>query len=70
MRIDPGILLVLIALMLPFIVQIRTVAGFVGIEVSVAQNATIGLLAIGALVLWALLPDDERTGPKANGGNS
>ena len=70
MRIEPGILLVLIALMVPFIVQIRTVAAFVGIEVSVAQNATIGILAIAIIVVWALLPENEPTGPNANGGNS
>lgn len=59
MRIDPGTLLVLIAIMVPFIVQIRTVASFVGIEVSVGHNVTIGVIAIGALVLWALLPEQE-----------
>lgn len=49
-------LLVLLAIALPFIVQIRTVAGFVGIEVSWLQTAAIGLVVVIAIVLWAVWP--------------
>lgn len=56
MRIEPATLLVLIAILIPFIVQLRTVAGFIGVELSVQLHAAIGVFIIGALVMWALMP--------------
>lgn len=60
MRVSPAQLVVLLAILVPFIVQIRTVAGFVGIEVTVTQNAAIGALIILAILVWAMTP---RNGP-------
>ncbi len=68
MRIAPAHLLVLLAVLLPFIVQIRTVAGFLGLEVTVAQNAAIGALIILAVILWAMMPEDGSNARTPNGG--
>ena len=63
-------LLVLIAILIPFIVQIRTVAGFLGIEVTVAQNAAIGALVIAVVILWAVLPPGTTDTSNAGEGES
>lgn len=69
MRISPVLLLVLIAIVIPFVVQIRTVAGFVGIEVTIAQNIAIGAFIIAAIVVWAIWPDKWVPGRRSyNGG--
>lgn len=58
MRVQPSVLLVVLAIALPFIVQIRTLAGFVGYDMTAGQNAAIGALLILAIVLWAVWPDE------------
>ena len=56
MRVHPALLLVLLALTIPFVVELRTMAVWVGIELSLAQTGAVGALLIGALLLWALFP--------------
>ena len=69
MRISPERLLVVLAILLPFIVQIRTVAGFVGVTVTVEQNIAIGVLIIAAVVVWALMPQNGSPTSTPPGGN-
>ncbi len=56
MRVAPGTLLVVIAVLLPFIVQIRTVVHYLGYDMAVTTNAAIGAVIIAAVVVWAVLP--------------
>lgn len=57
MRVHPAVLLVLLALTIPFIVELRTVAVWIGIELTIGQTAVIGALVVGAVIAWALLPE-------------
>ena len=57
MRISPEALLVLIAITIPFLVQLRTVLFYIGFEPTVAQSVGSGIVVIGAIVLWAFLPE-------------
>ena len=59
MRISRGALLILIGFSIPVIVELRTLFGFFGIDLSVTATVAIGLVVIGALVFWATLPDPE-----------
>lgn len=54
-------LLVAIVLMVPIIIEMRTVFVHLGIDISLAETALIGAAMIGALILWAIAPD---FGPK------
>lgn len=56
MRTSPARLLILIALVLVVVVELRTVLAFFDVEVTVMETLVIGLLAIGALFVWALRP--------------
>ena len=69
MRLSPGQLLVLLAILVPFIVQIRTVAGFVGITVTIEQNIAIGALIIAAVLIWVLMPQNGSPTSTPPGGN-
>lgn len=67
MRISRAGLLVTIVIMVPIIVELRTVFIHVGIDMSLAETALLGLVMIGALVLWAVAPDLRGNG-RSNGG--
>ena len=56
MRTSPARLLILIALALVVVIELRTVLAFFHIEVTVGETVVIGLLTIGALLVWALRP--------------
>ena len=65
MRVHPALLLVLLALTIPLVVELRTMAVWVGVELSLAQTAAVGALLIGALLVWALFPTaDARPEPE------
>lgn len=57
MRVDPAVLLVILAIALPFIVQLKTIAGFVGYNMSVSQHAVIGAVVVLAIVVWGVWPE-------------
>jgi len=57
MRIDPALLAVVLVLAVPFIVELRTVAAWVGIDLSILQTAIIGVAVLGAIVVWAVTGD-------------
>lgn len=62
MRIAPAKLLILVALLLVILVELRTVLAFFEIDVSLGEIAVLGAVAIGALVYWATRPSkDEQT---------
>lgn len=63
MRISRAGLLVAIVIMVPIIVEMRTVFVHVGIDISLAETALLGAVMIGALVLWAVAPDIRRRRP-------
>lgn len=63
MRISREGLLVAIVVMVPFIIELRTVFVHLGLDVSLAQTALLGVVMIGALVLWAVAPDLRRRRP-------
>ncbi|WP_290819294.1 hypothetical protein [Halovivax sp.] len=67
MRVHPALLLVLLALTIPLVVELRTMAVWVGIELSIAQTAAVGAVLIGALVVWALFPAAD-VSPEAGNG--
>ncbi|MCQ4333401.1 hypothetical protein KM295_07890 [Natronomonas sp. F2-12] len=57
MRVSRAGLLVAIVIMVPIIVELRTVVVHLGFDVSLAETALFGAMMIGALVLWAMAPD-------------
>jgi len=63
MRISRAGLLVAVVVMVPIIVELRTVFIHLGLDVSLAQTALLGAAMIGALVLWAVAPDIRRQRP-------
>lgn len=57
MRISRAGLLVVIAIMIPILVEIRTVFAYVGIDLTPGATVLFGLTVIAAIVLWAVYPD-------------
>lgn len=56
MRLSRAGLLIAIAISIPIIVELRTVAAFFGIEISVWATIAIGAVVIGALIAWSRFP--------------
>lgn len=67
MRINPGLLLVVLAITVPFIVELRTVAAWIGVDLSLAQTAVIGVVVLGAIVVWAITGDADGNGSGTTG---
>jgi len=61
-RISKTGLLVLVGVSVPIIIELRTVLAFFGVELSAAATFAIGVVAIGALVLWARFPPADASG--------
>ncbi|WP_440766946.1 CbaC protein [Natronorubrum sp. DTA7] len=59
MRISKGALLVVLAFTVPLVVELRTVLAWVNIDLSLFESAAIGLVIVGLVVVWALLPERE-----------
>lgn len=59
MRVHPAILLVLIALTIPLVVEFRTMAVWLGVELTVGQTVGIGVLVVGAVLAWAVFSDSS-----------
>ncbi len=55
-RIDPVVLLVLLVFTVPILVQLRTVAFYLGFEPTVTQSIILGLAVIVVIVGWAYWP--------------
>ncbi|WP_226005261.1 CbaC protein [Natrinema salinisoli] len=56
MRISKGALLVVIAILVPFIVEFRTVLSWFGVEISVLESLVLGAVVVLAIVIWAVWP--------------
>ena len=54
-------LLLVIAFLIVVLVELRTVLGFFGIEFSAMAATAIGIVIIGALVLWSLASSGDRS---------
>lgn len=69
MRVSPIGLVVAIVLMIPFIIEMRTVFVHVGLDVSLAETALLGAAMIGAVIVWAVAPDlrDREQKKRSNG---
>lgn len=65
MRVSQGGLLVLLAFTVPFLVELRTVLVFFGIELSVVSVVAIGVVMIAAITFWATLPEQKQSGTAA-----
>lgn len=63
MRISRAGLIVTIVVMVPIIIELRTVFVHLGLDVSLAQTALLGAAMIGALVVWAVAPDIRKRKP-------
>jgi len=57
MRVSRAGLIVAIVVMVPIIIEMRTVFVHLGLDISLAETALLGAAMIGALVLWAVAPD-------------
>ncbi|GAB3672967.1 CbaC protein [Halopiger thermotolerans] len=64
MRISRGSLLVVLAVLVPIVVELRTALSWFGIYLSVLETVAIGVVVAAAIVIWAVLPsrrDANRT---------
>ena len=59
MLISRAKLLILIAIVVVVLVELRTILGFFGLELSPVVTVAIGAAVIGALLLWAMLSTSE-----------
>ncbi|MFQ3285815.1 MAG: membrane associated rhomboid family serine protease [Natronomonas sp.] len=57
MRISWGGFLVVVAVMVPIVIELRTVFVHLGVEMSIAQTGLLAAVMIGALLAWAVAPD-------------
>lgn len=60
MRISRAGLIVTIVILVPIIVELRTVLVHLGVDVSLAETVLLGAVAIGALLVWAMTPEIRR----------
>ena len=68
MRISRGGLLVAIAVMVPIVIELRTVFVHLGVEMSIAQTGLLAAVMVGLLVAWAVAPD-VRSRKRSNEGS-
>ncbi|SER52818.1 CbaC protein [Natrinema salaciae] len=54
MRISKGALLVVVAFLVPFVVELRTALSWVGIKLSVLESVGLAGLFVLAIVAWAV----------------
>ena len=67
MRVSPIGLTVAIVVMVPIIIEMRTVFVHLGLDVSLAETAVLGAAMIGAVILWAIAPDIRQKKQRTNG---
>lgn len=56
LRLSPAKLLIVIAITVVVVIELRTVLAFVGLEIPPELALVAGVLLIGGLVIWAVLP--------------
>jgi hypothetical protein len=57
-RISKAGLLVVLALLAPLLVELRTVLSWVNVELTVLETAVIGAVLVVAILVWAFLPEN------------
>ncbi|MFC6716350.1 CbaC protein [Natrialbaceae archaeon GCM10025810] len=67
MRISGGALLVILALLVPFVVEIRTALSWFGVELTVLEAAVLGAAAGAAIVAWAVWPPNGDANEESSG---
>ena len=71
MRISKAGLLVVLALLAPLLVELRTVLSWVNVELSVLETAVVGVVLVAIVLVWAFLPengeDEAAEGNVSNG---
>ncbi|OLZ41986.1 CbaC protein [Natrinema saccharevitans] len=66
MRISEGALLVVLAMLVPFIVELRTALSWFGIKLTILETLILGSVITLAVLVWAMRPEKNDT----NGGSS
>ncbi|RZH69293.1 CbaC protein [Natrinema altunense] len=69
MRISKGALLVVIAVLVPFVVEFRTALSWFGIELSILESLVLGCAAVLAVVLWAVWPPNGNAEAELSGSS-
>lgn len=62
MRISTAGLLVVLALLAPLLVELRTVLSWFGVELTVLETIVLAALVVGCLIAWAVLPERDGDG--------
>jgi hypothetical protein len=62
MRISRAGLAVVAAILIPIVVEIRTVLVHVDVEISVAETALLWAVLVGLVLGWAMLPETNGGG--------
>jgi len=57
MRISRVGLLVTFVVLVPIVIEMRTVFVHLGVDVSLAETGMIGVVLFGVIVLWAVAPE-------------
>ncbi len=66
MRISEGALLVVLAMLVPFVVELRTALSWFGVELTILETIVLGSAIAMAVLAWAAWPEKG----DANGGSS
>lgn len=69
MRISKAGLLVVLALLAPLLVELRTVLSWVNVELSVLETAVVGAVLVAIVLVWAFLPENGENEDEAAEGN-
>lgn len=62
MRISKAGLLVVLALLAPLLVELRTVLSWVNVELTVLETAILGAIVVVSILVWAFLPENGNGG--------
>ena len=62
MRISKAGLLIVLALLAPLLVELRTVLSWVNVELSILETAILGAVLVVAILVWAFLPENGDEG--------
>ncbi|QLG50979.1 CbaC protein [Natrinema halophilum] len=67
MRISGGALLVVLAMLIPFVVELRTALSWFGVELTLLETSVIGSAAALAIIAWAVWPPNDDANGKSSG---
>ncbi|OLZ40697.1 CbaC protein [Natrinema saccharevitans] len=61
MRLSKGALLVIVAVLVPIVVELRTALSWFGITLSVLETVVVGLAVVAAILAWAVWPQEDES---------